>query len=79
MERLVGQTAHLGMGTLLAGVFPECVRESDYLLKRSHYTSVESAITGVADSQPDVWFLTPQLTRPTHRAEEAVRTGCSAR
>jgi hypothetical protein len=41
VERLVGKAAHLGVATLLAGVFPEGVRKGDYLLKCPYDSPVE--------------------------------------
>ncbi len=50
MERFIGQTAHLGVATLLAGVFAKGVRKGDYLLECPHDSAVEGATAGVAPS-----------------------------
>ena len=48
MEYPVGEEAHLGMLTLLAGVSTENVGKGDYLLKCCDDSAVEDAAAGVA-------------------------------
>jgi hypothetical protein len=45
------ETSHLGMATLLAGVFAKGVRKGDYLLECPHDSAVEGATAGAAPSQ----------------------------
>jgi hypothetical protein len=76
VERLIGQTSHLGVATLLAGVFAKGVRKGNYLLECPHDSAVEGATAGVAPS-----LVRPsgeQFARAAHWADKVARLGGSS-
>jgi hypothetical protein len=77
VEHTVGQATHLGVATLLAGVFAQSVGKGDYLLERPHDSAVEGAAAGVAASQVGS-YQGQQFAGAAHRAGKAARPGRSS-
>jgi len=73
VERATGQASNLGVAAL-ARVFAYSVWKGDYLLERPQEDVVEGVTAGVAAGQGGE-SPNPQLTRPTHRADEVARPG----
>jgi hypothetical protein len=74
VEYPVGEEAHLGMLTLLAGVASKGIRQGDYLLKRFQIATTRLVATHRA-LNPSMVAAGSHLTHFADRADDGVRSG----